>query len=175
MAPRRTIPSNRAGLALSAQTHVWRKKQHPCKLSHRPLLDDPAIIRMDPIEKANPHLLKKERAFYKDDNGELSWADDHMPLHVVLTGGQERDAEEPHPDEAFAAFNDLHFPVLRNLNGVGRMVHTSKEELEQTSEQFAWKTPDRPFTYDKDKHGRTLEPGAAMPVPQPRSRRGRRP
>lgn len=125
-------------------------------------------MRIQPFEVANDHLLRKDRTFYKDDKGNLAWDDDHMPLHVTMTGLREEDEPEQKPEECFAPFNQLEFPVLRGLNGFGKMTHTAKEVLEQTSEQFAWSgRPTRQFTYDE------CTGGNAMPIPKPKRRNKR--
>lgn len=119
-------------------------------------------MKILPFETANAHLLKKDRVYYRDIDGNLAWDDDHMPLNQKV---QPEDMEQRDAKDCFESCNALVHPVLRNFNGRGMLTHVSDSDLKQTSEQFAWADPKADDVTHTTRGG-----GAPVPFPDPKPR-----
>lgn len=103
-------------------------------------------MKIKPFEVANAHLLKHERQYYRKGVDDcMAWSDDKMPLHVQF----DNDEEEEDSKHCFDSCNTIEHPILRNMNGLGKLTHASDKDMQETTEQFAWSRP-RKLKHDID-------------------------
>jgi len=101
-------------------------------------------MRIKPMEVANDHLMRHDRQFYRTGvDRHMAWADDRMTLHERFDNDQPEDDSKT----CFCSCNPLETPVLRNLNGIGKLTSVADSDMQDTTEQFSWKEPKK-YKYD---------------------------